>query len=904
MESIMMETRQDLLDCLHDLKGKEFSPFPWQVRLFEALAGGEIPSAIDVPTGLGKTSVLDMWLLAHLLGKPDKRPPMRLVYVVNRRTIVDQATEAARRLQDHFTPCEKDSSGRCIKVNPHPLWKEKFDEHVLAVSALRGALADNRQWLAQPGTPAIIIGTVDMIGSRLLFGAYRAGRWSSAQHAGLIGQDSLIVHDEAHLSGPFQKLLDWVAERQKTDASARPVRILPMSATRSDHTQQGGRPIVIDDDDRRVEAVTDRLDAVKRLRIFRDEGKLADRIVGRATALAEAKKRVLIYVIKPDLAGKIAAALRKSLGTDDQRVELLTGTLRGYERDRLTGRSVYQALANSSPVAQSVYLVSTSAGEVGADLDAEHLITDLSTIDAMIQRFGRVNRKGHGQADIDLFIDTKESARKGPLDERRQATLKLLESLAKSDQGWHSASPATVRQLVEHADWRNAASPEPEWVQPHDAMLDAWSLTSIHDPWPVATPLDPYLHGLEDKEAETHLAWRAELDELAGVPGIDDEAYCRHVERVLEFYPLKPLELLRADPDDVGQFLHKLRDRENLRIAIVGSRQVGLLKLEDLRDAKAIAGAVRYSTVILPCSAGGLAKSGLLDDSEKEPARDVADLPAGVSEQGTSEGNADRRRVIVRRNEDGYFTAKVIGGDAIESSSDWTEWTVARKELGELLGLEPFDKIVINKDGNRMDLVLLFRKPRDGREATRERVTVDRHNGAVKDAAERTLKLLNAVHGAPLLTAASHHDLGKKDPRWQKAIGNSDLKNPLAKSFGKAFGSRTLGGYRHEFGSLRRVLSGLNGTPEEEKDLILHLIATHHGRGRPHFVAEATTDFDNAALPDELQPAAIARRFDRLQRRFGHWGLAWLEAIFMAADAEGSQSPDDPEDEAEENDHG
>ena len=34
------------------------------------------------------------------------------------------------------------------------------------------------------------------------------------------------------------------------------------------------------------------------------------------------------------------------------------------------------------------YLVATSAGEVGVDLDADHLVCDLSTLDSMIQRLG------------------------------------------------------------------------------------------------------------------------------------------------------------------------------------------------------------------------------------------------------------------------------------------------------------------------------------------------------------------------------------------------------------------------------------------------------------------------------------------------------------------------------------
>ena len=38
------------------------------------------------------------------------------------------------------------------------------------------------------------------------------------------------------------------------------------------------------------------------------------------------------------------------------------------------------------------FLVSTSAGEAGIDIDADHLIMDLAPLDRMMQRLGRVNR--------------------------------------------------------------------------------------------------------------------------------------------------------------------------------------------------------------------------------------------------------------------------------------------------------------------------------------------------------------------------------------------------------------------------------------------------------------------------------------------------------------------------------
>ena len=42
-----------------------FLPFEWQKRLYhDCFAKGLVPSALDIPTGLGKTSVLPIWYLA------------------------------------------------------------------------------------------------------------------------------------------------------------------------------------------------------------------------------------------------------------------------------------------------------------------------------------------------------------------------------------------------------------------------------------------------------------------------------------------------------------------------------------------------------------------------------------------------------------------------------------------------------------------------------------------------------------------------------------------------------------------------------------------------------------------------------------------------------------------------
>ena len=139
--------------------------------------------------------------------------PRRLIYVVDRRTVVDQATDVALKLQ------------KCV------------GESGLAVSPLRGQLADNRQVVARPLAPAIIIGTVDLVGSALLFSGYRSSYKRRPLEAGMLGQDSLLVLDEAHLSKPFEKLVRAIERNgpfqqdREGQPHGMPMKVIRMSAT-------------------------------------------------------------------------------------------------------------------------------------------------------------------------------------------------------------------------------------------------------------------------------------------------------------------------------------------------------------------------------------------------------------------------------------------------------------------------------------------------------------------------------------------------------------------------------------------------------------------------------------------------------------------------------------------------
>ena len=176
---------------------EQHPPFRWQMRLLRRLLDADLPRVVDIPTGLGKTAVMALWLIALAEGA---RLPRRLVYVVDRRAVVDQATRFAERLRLNMSG-ELASRLRLGAENRLP------------ISTLRGGFADNRDWLEDPSKPAIVVGTIDMIGSRLLFEGYGVSRGMRPYHAGLLGADALVLLDEAHLCPPFEALLRQVESR-------------------------------------------------------------------------------------------------------------------------------------------------------------------------------------------------------------------------------------------------------------------------------------------------------------------------------------------------------------------------------------------------------------------------------------------------------------------------------------------------------------------------------------------------------------------------------------------------------------------------------------------------------------------------------------------------------------------
>jgi CRISPR-associated endonuclease/helicase Cas3 len=194
------------------------------------IEGGRWPDVVDVPTGLGKTSLIDVAVFAAAARPAAAR--RRVFFVVDRRLVVDEAYEHARRLQRAL---RTGATGVCGQV-ARALRQDGDDPDApaLEVTRMRGGLTWSWRWLERPDRHAVVAGTVDQVGSRLLFRGYGGGERLRPIDAALTGRDSLIIVDEAHLAGPFTQTL-----RDAAGASVRGPGQPPVVVTMPGH---GGAP--------------------------------------------------------------------------------------------------------------------------------------------------------------------------------------------------------------------------------------------------------------------------------------------------------------------------------------------------------------------------------------------------------------------------------------------------------------------------------------------------------------------------------------------------------------------------------------------------------------------------------------------------------------------------------------
>lgn len=837
------------------------SPWLWQRRLWlDWFSRGQYPDACCLPAGLGKTSVIAIWLIA-LARHPDL-VPRRLVYIVNRRTVVDQSTRVAESIRDRLplVPAVSRALSRLCAVRPADPGRP------LAISTLRGQYADNREWIADPSRPAVIAGTVDMIGSRLLFSGYGIGFRGRPLHAGCLGQDVLIVHDEAHLEPAYQHLICSIREEQMRCKDFRRMHVMELTAT---PRASSDAVVNLSVQDRADSVVRQRIEARKTIRLHEnaDEKRIAVEIADLALRHQYSGSAVLVYVRKVSDAARVASRLPKGACLQ------LTGTLRGLERDRLVSHPIYQRFLPESsrdpavaPAAGTVYLICTSAGEVGVDLSGDHLVCDLSTWDSMVQRFGRVNRYG---LRIDSCMDIVCPRE---MDEHRRRTLELLRQLG------GNGSPAALGAL--DPDACIAAFAPPPTILPTSSILyDAWALTSIRGEMPGRPAVESYLHGISDDPPETYVAWRDEVGIMTG-----KLLHVYQPEDLLDDYPIKPHELLRDITTRVMSCVGKLSAPDWTPVWIVAEdNTVEVADLGTIRKGKK--DRMEHKTLLLPPAAGGLGEHGMMT-AGSSTANDVADE--------WYDGRGNRRRCRVWDNTAPPAGMRLIREIDTDPAADYSEVSGQK-------GDEAADQSASPRYWRWYE-----RPPgadSEGATAHDLPVALPVHTGDVVRRIEgicAALKMPDDLQRV-LRLAAQYHDEGKRRDLWQRSIGHQMPENPgpddwIAKSGAEMELPGFRSGYRHEFGSLIDAHSGIEfqSLSVDDQDLVLHLIAAHHGRARPYFPPDESWDPEPGGKDVSTIAAEVPRRFARMQSKYGRWGLAYLESLLRAADQIASAEAREP----------
>ena len=910
----------------------------WQHRLFTDIEVGRFPSDVELATGLGKTSIIALWVLAlgRALSRKSNIVPRRLAYIVDRRVVVDQASEFAEQIRERLEQAAQDENHALYAIVT-TLKNAGCTSSVVEVSTLRGQRALDTRWRDDPTRPAIIVGTVDMIGSRLLFSAYgRMGPWGRALEAGLVGQDCLLILDEAHLCSPFATTLTAIERRVGTlapfavvrmGATMEPVRNLllrtpglPEEPTTRRVFQLLEAPTTIDGlawpketDEKKV---NDRLTAKKRIEVeaLDAEKGVGAQLAGWAIEKSKADNGAVIGIVLNTVAEvrKCADALREG-GVPDEQVVTLTGSMRGWDRDAVVESERYarfksqraRNVVHDSPI----FLVATSCVEVGADIDCDHLGVEACAADSFIQRLGRVNRLGASTRNVTVKLVGNEKG----IDPAGKVFVRVQSFVAggKELHGSPSTFPSCLRgdARIERArgfltnaknDLRrkraaaltkaleeNARALFEVRVPPPaltSAVLDDFAMTSKHPNAGARPDVGRWLHGsVEDSSLYVELAWRAELDRVTEP---------EDGERLLAAFPIGARETARCPLYEAVELLKAIRGRAveddalGARVLLVtryGSTTGYRLRDLPSDDDGELRAALHDATVVLPTSAGGY-DGQFVNPASKQPVSDIA-------EQAQSTSRAQRRRLWIESGR--VAPSPENGGEPqhIEADTDAEDLLSEIEDVADDLLGDGWRLVEAAGTGARG--VVVAREDRRALEEAEDDdaslgfqndVLLTQHLGDARTKATELCKRIELPDNLrdTVIEAAGQHDLGKDRPWWQRAVGR--IETPaVAKSDHSRFDHKINRGYRHELGSVADLGEGNATLPSAvDRELCLHLVAAHHGHARPGFRVEAIGPVITDATKRVLSETPA--RFAKLQAQYGWWALAWLEALVKAAD--------------------
>jgi len=975
-----------------------YNPFPWQERLAsDVITCGTWPPVLALPTSAGKTAAIDIavFALACEADRPlqERCAPLRIFFVIDRRIVVDEAYARARFLAEKLGAALDEPSGLLGQVAKRLL--ALGGSVPLQVSAMRGGMYRDTTWARSPAQPTVCVSTVDQVGSRLLFRGYGLGSGvcnTRSIHAGLTGNDALIIVDEAHLSQPFHETLAALDRyRAWGDRSLpTPWQTVLLSATPA----QGEHLFRDEAEDREHPVLGKRLTARKHASLAHvtcEAAKEKDP-VERKRELEEKNRDVFVgemctqaMRLRGDLPnGSVVGIVVNRVGTArgvldrlreqaDADAILLTGRTRPHDRDRLLNRWLPRMKAGRDRSAQTdrpLFVVATQCIEVGADLDFDALMTECASLDALRQRFGRLDRLGElgdSRAVVVVRSDIAKAANDAVYGSALAATWKWLNSqLTVRGRGKTKESfvdfgfAALAERLPEGEVLAKLCSPAPHAPVMLPAHLDMWVQTS---PEPAPDPdVALFLHGPTSGSPDVQVVWRGDVvegqeadwaDVVALVPPSSGEAM------PVPLYAARAW-LAKLDGADAADQIADVEGTEDpeLESAPRTSRSVlrwrGLGQREIIRAAELRPG----DTIVVPSTYGGADEFGW-NPASSTPVLDIGDAvsmrqrstailrihPTVISEwlPNAPVGSSNALSAAVWRLIDSIDTDEEVGeSDVLGAISDSLEVAESVRQAAAVLAADHRRRHIIYPDRRGLAFIGSRRLPfaanalidterivlftdEDDTSCMTGKVTLSEHSHGVESLAWQFATACGLPNDIidDLALSAWLHDVGKADPRLQVMLHGGDevaaavADEPLAKS---GMNPRNRGSFRlararscypdggrHECQSLALIAANdeaLRGA--HDRDLVLHLVSSHHGCGRPFMpVVNDLCPVDVSVRHGDNQLAAssahrlerldsgVPDRFWRLVRRYGWYGLAYLEAILRLADHRRSEEEEE-----------
>lgn len=576
------------------------------------------------------------------------------------------------------------------------------------------------------------------------------------------------------------------------------------------------------------------------------------------------------------------------------------GPMRAYDKKKIL-TAMRDAMSLDASPESPCCIIGTQTLEVGVDVDFTTLITELAPASALVQRAGRVNRRGLNlQGDMYVFgVDGKRLTAKtaAPYDERDlDKALAWLEKLPRTDSELPNMSAWSVRQSILQGNYVPAEKPRRLLFQRLEPW-DAENLSSTDE----QLSADLRLPGLQQGSADLNLWLRDDLADDSPDIGVvvrdlpqDTNVAIALLEETEpeneELFPLRNQEQaakLKASLEGgaIRAFLYRASNEEGQRVLPLGAADANRPDSYDGRiktgDVIVLDASVKMFTEL--SSEGEVV---MLDLDGKSMAKDVYNACARgkmVRYYKEADGHDGIKTAFTRAyalaNNIGDFTAEqqeqmnrdlqLIYTPASEMSSDsfadantfvlnrimYEEDETGCKTWWVVVSLHASDS------GSESDQEILSAKAKEyelllGGPHRQE----EGHQDHVAARAEALARMVGFDDDMVenLRIAGEYHDEGKIDARFQTLLYQGRKPQGQRKFRAKSrFSSRAweqqfrnqcqLRGWRHEQRSVAEFVlaceteTELRQLPEYRRQLIERLIGTSHGHGRSTF--EHGTDY-------------------------------------------------------------